>query len=758
MAEENRWQDYAIRDFTSGLIDIMDDNIIPEGAARACQNVISRTIGRLSQRRGYRRTTRTAAFGGPVQGMYPHHNSVGEHNVIVAAGGKTYRYDGTSFWLLTPVGESDYSLDTWVEYAHGIIEGNDSIVGFNGVDLPIKWDGGNMNPTENLKNYYLIQNEVPTTVDYKTYQAVHGNWKNGSVIVTANGEVLDPTADGFTIDLVNGRAVFAAARINTVPVVAKEQTVAWLNYTKFTTEHAFKPGAVPGDIQVFDRNNEQISATSYIIDIDDAGLGRGAIIFPSTQSHRAPLFVAYQWIDDIKVDYRYEVTDEAATNEMKSMRYPAIHENRIYVTSSLADKRSQIWWSEPGEPEYWPPINYWEVKPGDGDEVVKLISFWGTLIIFKRRSIHQFKGSSFDDFRMEEIDSKVGCVGPRAATVDNNVIYMVSEQGLMRFNGLRNVNLTEKRIPSFWGKVNLTAIHRATIEKWNNLVLAALPINGATENNVVLVFDTNTEAFWLWTNMPISQYCTFIGSEGKRLLASHFSKMFLFQHDVGYIDDAGTTDTARDEIPAIDAIDIQSYWEGTAFDMGSAERIKKSKKLFIEDSPDGFVPARFFLSVDYGAFQELDMRGRQEMMRMYYIPQPLRRFRYFIPRIEHTGSGPFELRGIMYQFKPKRKPKVRRSDADYDGIIPPDDFVLPWGDITIPINPQIREILPYPEVDLDVDFVRVFYTTAEDEAKIAPTLSEFKVDFINVYSETVVREAGTIAPSLGLSISYSLWL
>ena len=82
---------------------------------------------------------------------------------------------------------------------------------------------------------------------------------------------------------------------------------------------------------------------------------------------------------------------------------------------------------------------------------------------------------------------------------------------------------------------------------------------------------------------------------------------------------------------------------------------------------------------------------------------------------------------------------MRRSDADYSGIIPPDDFVLPWGDITIPINPQIREILPYPEVDLDVDFVRVFYTTAEDEAKIAPALSEFKVDFINVYEETIVR-------------------
>ena len=47
--------------------------------------------------------------------------------------------------------------------------GNDSIVGFNGVDTPIKWDSGN-GLTEELKNYHLIQNEVPTTVDYETYQ------------------------------------------------------------------------------------------------------------------------------------------------------------------------------------------------------------------------------------------------------------------------------------------------------------------------------------------------------------------------------------------------------------------------------------------------------------------------------------------------------------------------------------------------------------------------------------------------------------
>ena len=42
-----------------------------------------------------------------------------------------------------------------------------------------------------------------------------------------------------------------------------------------------------------------------------------------------PLFISYKWVDEIKVDYRYEVTDTEAINEMKSMRYPAIHQDRF---------------------------------------------------------------------------------------------------------------------------------------------------------------------------------------------------------------------------------------------------------------------------------------------------------------------------------------------------------------------------------------------------------------------------------------------
>lgn len=745
------WQDYAIRDFTHGLIDIMDDNIIPEGAARECENVICRTIGSLSPRKGYRRLTKEAPFSGPVQGLYPHHNNVGQHNLVLAAGGQIFRYDGQYF---IPMG-GNFDPDTQMQFTHGVLEGEDSIIGFNGVDRPFKWNGGNLSTIQTLSNYYLIQNEVPTTADYETYTAEYKGWKSGSVIVTSNGEVVDSSE--YSIDSVNGEITFSAERINTVTVAQREQSVAWMSYTKFTVLHPFMPGS--GDfIQVFDRSGNSVAPSSYVVIYNDAG--KGAIVFPSSQAYRAPLFVSYKWVDEIKVDYRYEVTDTEAINEMKSMRYPAIHQDRIFVTSSMIGKKSQIWWSEPNEPEHWPPMNFWEVKAGDGDEIVKLIPFWGELVILKRRSIHLFKGTSFEDFRLDEIESKRGCVGPRAAVTDNTVIYMVSDEGLLKFNGLRVTNLTRERIPDFWNeRVNFDALHLASVEMWNGLVLAAIPIDGSRQNNAVLVHDTRIGSFWLWTNMPVSQYCVFTDSSGQRLLASHFEKKFMFQHDVGHVDDNGTQDTLLNEIPEVDAMNIEALWEGTAFDMGSAERVKKAKKIFLEDSPDGFVPAVFLLSVDYGDFQELSMRGRQEMMRMYYIPQALRRFRYFIPRIEHKGPGPFELRGIMYQFKPKRKPKVRRGDANYDGTFIPDEFELPWGDIANPFNPHTRELLTDIELDVDVDFVRVYYTPYDMCDNVSAKLAGLSISFTDTYNHHQATEEETISPRIsGLNIDYNLFL
>ena len=54
MEQQPRNGEVAIRDFTAGLVDIIDDNLIPDGAALKADNCISRTIGKLSKKRGHK--------------------------------------------------------------------------------------------------------------------------------------------------------------------------------------------------------------------------------------------------------------------------------------------------------------------------------------------------------------------------------------------------------------------------------------------------------------------------------------------------------------------------------------------------------------------------------------------------------------------------------------------------------------------------------------------------------------------------------
>lgn len=637
MEQQPRNGEVAIRDFTAGLVDIIDDNLIPDGAALKADNCISRTIGKLSKKRGHKADHPTPLSEKKIQGLFAYYNNAGTRRVIVANNGKIYSYNRE---------ESEFTqllsgrTDTTEKFVGCIINGKDSVIGFNGVDHPYIWDGESVAATR-LENYRKVQDEVLSTSDYKVYTAERGEWKSHGVIITSNGEVL--SEEDYTLDAVGGRITFPEFRINEV---TRERAIEWLSFTKFTTQHPIKPGSDPNTI-VYDKDNNIVPSGLYTIVYDDGN--RGAIVFKTSQMTKAPLRVSYQWADLIKADYQYKAGGEEIETEMNSMRLPAMYNGRVFVSSSISDRTSQIWFSEPNEPENWPPINYWEIKPGDGDVVTNLVAFMGQLVVFKRRSIHIFQGKSFNDFRLEEVDPRVGCVGPNAAVTHSMRMYFIGEGGLYEFNGLKAKNLVAEKIPQFWSTVNLGHIDKAVVTVWNELVLTALPVGSdVTENNTVLVYDTRTGAFWKWTNMPISCYCITSDATSQVLLSGHNAEGTVCQQDVG--------DTDMGE-------PIVAVWEPRAIDLGTPERLKKIKRCFLEEAPDMETHATFCLSPDYEDFTELTFYGSDGGVRMYRIPRELRRFRYIVPQITHSGAGEYEVRSIMFPYKLKRKPKVRRSSA-----------------------------------------------------------------------------------------------
>lgn len=394
------YTDWEIRDFTEGLIDRSDANIIPVNASQDCQNVISRVIGRLKIRGGQKKLNPTALNTSRITGLYPYYTEAGLKRLVTACNGKVYYWDAsTSAFVQIHTGltaAADILFESCANF----------MVGFNGTDSPFKWNG--TNPVSTLAN------------------------------APAGGKM---------------------------PVLHKEQLFI---------QHAAHP--------------------------------------------------------------------------------------------------SQLWWSEPFYPESWPAVNYWSFNDGDGDSITCHKPFLGELIIFKRRSIHNLRGTTLDDFRSDMLDSRVGCVGPRAAAVDGNAMYFVADDGLYHFNGVKATNLTEGRIPRFWSRINKQYIHKAAVEIWDGLLWVALPEGNSSVNNVVLIYDLAGGKFWVYR--AINADCLAIFNDGT---SSYFysgdsaATGFIRQQDVGSDDDG---------------VAIEAYYIGQAHNQGTPEREKKAKEIFIETAKD----------------------------------------------------------------------------------------------------------------------------------------------------------------------------
>lgn len=467
-------QNWEIRDFSEGLIDKADDNLLPENVARDCQNFVSRYVGSLKKRGGQRRLNPEAELGGVIQGLYAYYydTPIAERRLVAVADGTVSWWDfGSKTWKNLRTGQSSsqpFMFETCVNY----------MVCFNGVNKPWKWNG--------------------TTVS----------------------DLANAPVDG---------------------------------------------------------------------------------------------------------------------------RYPVLHKEKLFVVPVTAP--SSIYWSDSFQPEEWPEVNYWQVKEGDGDEITCLKKHLGELVIFKGRSIHTLRGTSLDDFRLEEMDSRLGCVGPLAAAALGPRLYFVSNEGLCVFNGMSATNISAGRIPKLWDRINKKQLHKAVVGVWDNIVWFALPEKDSTYNNLIIAYvPEDNGKFWPWRGINVSCFQTF--DDGTKVM------LYTGDSNAGYINqqDTGTDDFGDP---------IHAYWEGRTFDQGLPEYEKKAKHVYIQDSPETINAVALQISLDYGNFNTLNLRNNDSMIRDFLLLHGFNKWRYFTPRLSHDQIGPCEVRGLLIPYKTGYKPKVR---------------------------------------------------------------------------------------------------
>lgn len=147
-----------------------------------------------------------------------------------------------------------------------------------------------------------------------------------------------------------------------------------------------------------------------------------------------------------------------------------------------------------------------KINQGGSDDLVGLAKFNETTVVaLKRQSVYVVTGVYGDNSalaanaRLDRVTDEYGCSAPRTAVqVGSDLWFLAHRRGVSSIaqtttNALQGVDVPVSRdIQTIIDRINWSHAHLAVAAAHNSRVYFAVPIDGASENNAILVYSTIT--------------------------------------------------------------------------------------------------------------------------------------------------------------------------------------------------------------------------------------------------------------------------
>jgi hypothetical protein len=251
--------------------------------------------------------------------------------------------------------------------------------------------GSDGNPAKNLANGAITALPTGTYVFYLTYQSFDSTLESNP----------SPPSNPVTV---NGQAILVT--FPTAPAPGDQPQDGRVNFINIyviggTMQSAYRAG------QVVATNTGW--TTSFVYAQDDASVIENGVVMP---------------------------TDNDLPPAAAGVIGP--HFSRLYAWSTALN-RNRLFWTNPGEPQYWPGANdpqigNW-VDVGLDDEDILWCSIHANLIIlYKQRSVWMLIGSDPSTATLEQVYDGLGLVNQWALAPAGQVDYFVAPNGLCLFD------------------------------------------------------------------------------------------------------------------------------------------------------------------------------------------------------------------------------------------------------------------------------------------------------------------------------------
>ncbi len=208
-------------------------------------------------------------------------------------------------------------------------------------------------------------------------------------------------------------------------------------------------------------------------------------------------------VADGSISVAYPVVGSSSTTESSPPMglLSLVFQGRLWIANNPSFP-SRVYFSEINSQEMFLPLNYFDIRKDDGDQVTLMQNVLGVMTIGKNNSIQKIQtqyngsGSPLLDWTITDPFTSIGCVSPYSAQQTPIGLFYLGNNGIYNFDGNFSTLISDQVTPVI-KDINSTNFVNAYSAFYQNQYLLAYTssASGATTNNRVLVYDILSKGY-----------------------------------------------------------------------------------------------------------------------------------------------------------------------------------------------------------------------------------------------------------------------